>query len=504
MNLTLKYTLSVLLIFSLIFLLSFYLMDTKRQEKMMDMVSENLMNHVIHMSEIAVSDLENVPFAMLVKTTDEKLFESIKPDWLSEDSKIVKITGYGSSVELYLNLYEDSGRYYLSITGFLWENSLDAVVDFERLMDSIVGTSNRLGYFYVVDQDGNTIYHTLKDRVGLNMKDVGLEGALSTFLTKGQGVVDYVYNGDRVRAFFKEMKTHFKHDVRLFLVNAITENGIKSLYSDLTRFEYFFVFPLMLGLVFLGSLIVATITLKNLKRHNAAVRNFVDNVIQNVAGISTSSAEIEKIAENTSDIAKSLSDITQNFATSAEEGRYEVNSTVKSINSFLDLLGKVNSEISRSVDLIESLNDLNDRITYLSDIISVLAINASIESAKEKIDREGIAKIVEHITRISKEARETSKITKKTIDSIQKSLSQLALYSERVEKEGTVIRSAVENISKVISDFVDGINRIKTASESLMSSSEETTAGVEEIVSTISSLRQDIDRLKSMISKYNI
>ncbi len=500
-----KYTFSVLLIFALIFLGGFYFMDIKRQEKMMEMTSKNLMNDVVHMAEIGVSKLENLPFTMLVKKADESLFETIKPDWLEDTSKVIEITGYGTSAELYLNLYEDSGRYFLSINGFLWDNSLEIVVDLEKFAREILKTSrNTLGYFYIVDGNGNVVFHTMKDRIGLNMKDVGLGNILTTFLSKGEGTVDYVYNGDRIRAFFKELKTNFNHEVRLFLVNAITENDIKALYSDFVRFEYFIMLPVMLVLVFLASYVVALIALRGLRKQSKATENFINSVFQNVTNMGTSAAEIEKMAENSSEIAKKLSDVTQNFATSAEEGRYEIDSTVRSINSFLDLLNKVNGEISKSVELIESLNDLNDRIAYLSDVISVLAINASIESAKERIDREGIAKIVEHITRISKEARETSKITKKTIDSIQKSLSQLALYSERVEKEGNVIRSAADNISKVISDFIDGVNQIKIASETLMSSSEETTAGVEDIVSTLSSLKSDIDKLKQMISEFNL
>ncbi len=510
MSLTAKYTLYIFLIFAVVLVSGFYFITKRANLEMQELTSDIIYTSVESFSDVMCTRFEMLPF-IATHEFDDKKFNWLKANYMYFGGNTVNLQ--------YEYLYDrEKKRAFIKFSGeFTTFRINEATVDLYAFFKSILGTKAKLkaGYYYVMDSLGNVIYHDLKERVGLNAYKEGMDFLIEEFLTKRSGYVRYEYQGDEIKAFFKEMNLPFElkyydeelgseKDVKFFMVNAVSLSKMKERYADFISYMYFLILPVLLGVATLVAYLIALIGTKNIKKQSNVIKDFSANISNTVSNLSTSAAEMEKIAESTSEVARKLSEITQNFATSVEEGRYEVDASLKSINSFIELLSKVNEEISNSVGLIESLTDLNDRIAYLSDTISVLAINASIESSKEKIDREGIAKIVEHITKISGEARETAKRTKKTIDSIQKSLSQLALYSDRVRREGDVISSAIDNIKKVIEEFVKGINYIKSASENLLNSSEETSAGVEEIANAITELKTSMDKLMNMVKKLKL
>ncbi len=509
MKLTVKYTIWVSIVFVGVFLTSFYLISNRINKVMLASTSEMLQRNVLEVKGLVENTFKFLPYMAVNQITDSSV------TWLE-----AKALYFGSSSsEVMLNFeYEWTDRGgFINFKGLFGMFEIyKARVNMHDFFEDIVKNAKKNGgYFYVLDPMGNTVYHTIENRNGLNIiEDAGLENVFRKIKLKKKGFVDYEYKDEKVRAFFDTIELPWKvyyydksgneKELVFYVVNALTMTDIKKMYSPFLRFIHFVLFPIMLVVVIIASYLISVFATHNLKKQNDAIRAFTKNVADTAMNISASSAEIEKIAENNEKIAIKLNEITQNFATSAEEGRYEVDNSVKSIIAFLDLLEKVNEETSKAVNLIESLNDLNDRVAYLSDTVSVLAINASIESAKEKIDREGIAKIVEHITRIAKESRETSKETKKIIDRVQKSLSQLALYSEKVEKEGKAIRIAIENVSQVMENFVKGVGQIRDIAENLTRSSSEINAGVEEIVHSLSDLQNSIDKLSKMIREFEI
>ncbi len=509
MNLTARYTFFVLLIFAGVFLLSFFLIASRTEKGMLDVASSMIHNNVFNVKKIAEYQFYAIPYIALHPTA------SASANWLTAESYY-----FGSSASEVNLVFEyswtDEGGF-IEFSGFLGMFAIRrARVNLNGFFDWIIKNIQRVGggYFYVVDPYGNAVYHSIKERLKLNLVEEGLSDLLAKMKREKEGFLEYEYKGKTIRAYFSALDFPWKvvyydqagneRKLELYVVNAITLDEISAWYKPFMRYMYVVLFPVMIAMVAVASYLTAILAVRKIRSQSRAIKEFSDSVSNTAVNISTSAAEMEKIAENNSEVARRLAEITQNFATSAEEGRYEVDNSVHSIRSFLDLLSKVGEEINRAVGLIESLNDLNERITYLSDTISVLAINASIESSKEKIDREGIAKIVEHITRVSKEARETSKQTKKTIDQIQKSLSQLALYSERVEKEGNAVRMAIDNISQVMESFIKGVSQIRNVSESLMRSSDETSAGVEDIVQSLNELRESLDKLSSMIKVMKI
>ncbi len=509
MKFTVKYTIWISIIFAGVFLGGFYLITMKMDTVMLNSTSNILRHNVREIKNLVENTFKFLPYMVVNQTTESS------QTWLK--SKALYFGSSSSEVMLNFEYEWINNDGFVNFNGFFGMFEIyKAQVDLRKLFEDLIkdDLGKYKGYFYVIDSTGNTIYHSIKDRIGKNMIDIGLGDVFRQFKMKEKGFVDYKYKGDKIRVFFDRVKFPWKvyyydrngnqKELTLYVVNTLTMKDIRGMFSPFLKFIHLVLFPIMLVVVIVASYFISLLASKRLRDQNEAIKTFAENVSSTAMNISTSSAEIEKISENNENITIKLNEITQNFATSAEEGRYEVDNSVKSIISFLDLLEKVNEETAKAVNLIGSLNDLNDRVAYLSDTVSVLAINASIESAKEKIDREGIAKIVEHITRISKESRETSKETKKIIDSVQKSLSQLALYSEKVEKEGRTIRMAIENVSQVMENFVKGVSQIRDISESLTRSSSEINAGVEEIVQSLSELQSSLDKLSGMIREVEI
>jgi len=493
MSFKIKYTLFILMIFGLISLVSFYFIYNTFAK---DVRNETL-SHLQSTVEISSKALEKALESVLIVATAKA-----KPDWVI-DSSILEIPGYGSTVEPEIEFSKEKDTVVARIFGIVNDMKYDVTIDFVKFVDSII-VKLRHGYYYIVGSDGFTLYHTFKGRIGVNLRDINLEDLFEYIVKEKKGWYRYSHEGDNIFVFFDKVNLPFKSDKEIFLANATTENVVFSSLRKIRNFFLAIILPISLVVILIGAYLISSMGVNKIQFQTQSIANFTKSVATALSNLFVSSSEIQKAAENTALSSSDLSELVQNFAASAEEGKTEVNHSLDLMNSFLEHVERTNDIIKETVELMDSLNELNEKITDLSDVISILAINASIESSKENIDREGIMKIADHIAMIASDAKETTKISRKTISLIQDKISKVVEMSRNIEEEAASARSAMKNILQVIDSLTEGIMKLQGLSESLAAVSQETNAGVEEMVSSLEKIKEEVSELERMSKKLKI
>jgi len=493
MSFKIKYTLLILLIFGLISVVNFYIIYSAFAKDVRNETLLNLQNSVELSSKTLAKALENI---FIVATSKSR------PEWII-DCSILEIPGYGSVLEPELEFFKEEGAITARIFGIVNDTKYDVTIDFVKFVDTVI-TQSRYGYYYIVNSDGFVLYHNIKERIGINLKEVNLEDLLDHIIKEKKGWYKYKYEGENILVFFDKINLPFKSDKEMFLANASLENVVFSQIKKIRNFFLIVILPISLAIIFIGAYFISNMGVKKLQFQTNSIANFTKSVADALSNLSLSSSEIQKAAENTALSSSNLSELVQNFAASAEEGKMEINHSLDLMNTFLEHVEETSEMVKETVELMDSLNELNEKITDLSDVISILAINTSIESSKENIDREGIMKIADYIANIANDAKETTKISKKAINQVQEKISKIFEMFHRIEEEVSSARSAMKNILQVIDSLTEGVIKLQSLSENLAAVSQETNAGVEEIRSSLEKIREEVSELEKMSKKLKL
>ncbi|GAB6188931.1 hypothetical protein JCM30566_06700 [Marinitoga arctica] len=347
------------------------------------------------------------------------------------------------------------------------------------------------GYYYIVDNSGNVIFHSDKTKIGLNLNDVGLKNLYNYFLNNDNGVYEYSYEKLKRYAAFSKFEINGK---TYFLVHALSED---ELFFDLKIFKtYIYIAYIIIILI---SVIISLYLFNKFsaifKNHIKRIQEFTTNVSANIAESSSASSEIESVANNTRQNIQKLDELVQNFSSSIEEGRSELNATLLNMKEFFGNIQTMNQMTMKIAEFINKLTALNEKIKDISDTVSILSINSSIETSKEVIDKEGISKIAELINDLASEARETSRNSEKVIKDIENNITSNVLLSEKISKELINVENSLDSISQVVESFADSVETLSNFSHTTNISMEEVLEGIKQTSLALSDISNSLNKL---------
>ncbi len=344
------------------------------------------------------------------------------------------------------------------------------------------------GYFYIIDREGNTIVHTIKERIGLNLVKEGLEDLYKTIVTKKSGVYSYVYNGDKIYVAFAQTSNYF-------LARAVTEKELMADIRQGFRTVLYFSIPLVAILALIISFVTTELSMRNPKKQVKESQNFADNVKERISDafnlIDTFSHGAERTGQTISQLDKSIED----FSAYLEETNAEVETIVQRIADFTNVIENIANSSSQLASLNETISKLSDQITDISDTISVLAINSSIETSKQNIDREGLSRISEMIMELSNQVRNIAKEAKESLMSNEKIITSTVLLTEKISKELNYVRESLNTIQSVVNANAQTVDK-------LVKISAESRDSIGEIVSSIKITQDILSKLNSEVNSF--
>ncbi|KAF2956216.1 hypothetical protein [Marinitoga sp. 38H-ov] len=370
--------------------------------------------------------------------------------------------------------------------------------DFNELSEenfSFKFSNEGIGYYYVLNNLGDTIFHSNKDRIGLNIiKDAKLSDLWDYMKINKKGLYEYTYENEKIYTAFSSFDLNGN---TYYLVHAITNS---ELFKNLKKSRNYLIMILVIFIfaIFIISLIISKSIGKAFKKQIKTIEEFTTNVSSYIAENSSAASEIESVANNTQKNIEKLDELVQNFSSSIEEGRSELNATLLNMKEFFSNIQSMNQMTLKIADFINNLSLLNDKIKDISDTVSILSINSSIETSKENIDKEGISKIADLINELATESRNTSRNSENVLKEIENNITSNVLLSEKIAKELVNVENSLDSISQVVESFAENVDSLAGFSHTTRLSMNEVLEGIKQTSEALTEIKVNLDKLLTL------
>ncbi len=290
------------------------------------------------------------------------------------------------------------------------------------------------------------------------------------------------------------------------------------------------------------------VSLENVSSEVDSVFDTLDVVINEISeGTQNQSEDIVEAAKTLTELGDKISEIHKisNMMKESSVKIQDVNEISK--NSMLTLQESNNKNVQASNEVRDSIINLRDRVSRISEVISVingisnqtnlLALNASIEAARVGEAGKGFAVVAEEVAKLAEESSKSAEEISMIVGEIQQQVLQTDNLMENVlslsdtqEQCVTKSKDDFSNVSLLLNDMLDtvngvdseivtvdankddvlvAINRVAAVSQEMTATTEEVSAisnqfneNVKSIASGSKRLRKSSDMLMAMVSKF--
>ena len=267
---------------------------------------------------------------------------------------------------------------------------------------------------------------------------------------------------------------------------------------------------------------------------SSAVEDISKGAVSQAEEIQNASSYIANMGKLIEDIVEKVSNLTQAANVMGNAGDTSMNTMVElseSNDHTTEAVNKIADQIELTNESVGKIGEAAAFITNIADQTSLLALNASIESARAGEAGKGFAvvaseiqklssqsdstasKIQEIITDLQNDSKETLEVMRSTEVLVREQYEKLAATKERfkevgnginVSKHGTdVIKGNAEVCDSSRVTVVDVISNLSAISEENAASTQQTTSSMQELNATINILAETAAKVKEVSDQLN-
>ncbi|ABR30999.1 chemotaxis protein [Thermosipho melanesiensis] len=349
-------------------------------------------------------------------------------------------------------------------------------------------SQNYFEYYYLISPKGITLNHSDKTKIGADFSEI-FPDFFKYMKEKKEGTYEYTYKDTKRIAAFA-------YDGENYLVISVKETDLFAPVYSFKKLLYFLILPLITAFTIIFGYLFGIFINRQTSKDFSHVLSLLSSISEDVFNTSSSTNEIKSMAENTENAMNELDKSIEDFAAFVEENTAELESSLNKIMEFTQIIKDIIDSSSKLSTLADVLSNLTEKITDISDTITVLAINASIETSKENIDREGLSRIAEMIMELSNNTRELAKNSRKSLLDIEDIITSTILLSEKASKEIYSVNDSLNAVKTVNNSTLDNIDKLTKISRTTHDAMEELYAGLEQVEEAINSINKKVQEFE--------
>ena len=214
-----------------------------------------------------------------------------------------------------------------------------------------------------------------------------------------------------------------------------------------------------------------------------------------MAGVEEAAVQVGSVATASEQMSGTSSEIAQNCASAAKSSE-NANSAAMAgesvINETVNVMNRINDIVKTSASIIEGLGSRSDQIGEIIDLIddiadqtNLLALNAAIEAARAGEHGRGFAVVADEVRKLAEKTSAATKQIGDTIKAMQSDAKQAVISMDRGVKEVAVGTEEARKSGAALEDILKQIGTVSNEIGQIAVASEEQTATVNEIATSI-------------------
>lgn len=200
--------------------------------------------------------------------------------------------------------------------------------------------------------------------------------------------------------------------------------------------------------------------------------------------------EVKQTAEQTTEMAQSVANVALKSAEISNAGSLAVNETVTSMKEIKE---KVELIAENIISLSEQTQQIGDIISTVNDIAeqsNLLALNASIESARAGEQGKGFAVVATEVKNLAEQSQQATSQVRAILSDIQKATDALVMVTEEGTKGVDHGVQLASRAGKTIDELATSIADSAKAARQIVASAQQQSAGMDQIALAMNDINQ--------------